>query len=155
MEKWLEYLKTAEKKTQTIDHMIYITFPLIKEKRLLLKILSEMNLIAVNIINSVLQYEYIYKRIELTKDAKTNLNIFFQKCAPRYEINEIEIKTIKELLDIYEKHQKSPFEFVKNDNVIILSDNLIPEVVTIDKTKNFLTSIKIILKKVQKVVNKL
>ena len=155
MEKYLEYLKTAEKKTQTIDHIVYITFPLIKEKRLLLKILSEMNLIIVNIINSVLQYEYVYKRIELTKDARTNLNLFFQKCAPRYNLNENEMKIIKELLEIYEKHQKSPFEFIKNGQVIILSDNLIPEVISIDKIKNFLVSIKIILKKVQKIINQL
>ena len=147
MEKFIEYLKTAEEKIQTIDHMIYVTFPLIKDKKLLLKILSELNITILNTINSILQYEYLYKRINLTQDAKTNLRIFAQQCAPRYQITEQEIKLILELLDLADKHKKSPFEFIKEEKVVILSENLKPATITLDKTKEFLIMGKNLLQK--------
>jgi len=155
VEKFLEYLKTAEEKIQTVDHMIYITFPLIKDKRLLLKILSEMNFIVLNTINSILQYEYLYKRIDLTQDAKTNLRIFINQCAPRYQITEQEIKLILELIDLADKHKKSPFEFIKEEKVVILSENLKPATITLDKTKEFLLVNKIILKKTRETMKRI
>jgi len=149
MEKFLEYLKTAEDKIQKVDHMIYITFPLIKDKRLLLAILSELNVIILNILNSILQYDYIHKKIALSKDARENLETFIQFSSKNYGINEEEIKKILEILDLGEKHKKSPFEFVKEEKVVILSENLNPAVVTIEKAKEFLLLEKTILKKVR------
>jgi hypothetical protein len=154
MEKFIEYLQIAEDKIQTVDHMIYVTFPLIKDKRLLLKILSEMNFIVLNTINSILQYEYLYKRVDLTRDAKENLGIFIQQCAPRYQITEQEIKLILELIDLADKHRKSPFEFIKEEKVVILSENLKPTTITLDKAKEFLLTNKSILKKTREAMKK-
>ena len=147
MEKFIEYLDTAEEKLRIVDHMAYVTFPLIKDKRLLLKILSEIDLVILNCINAILQYEYLYKRIPLTKDARTNLKIFEEKCAPRYEITEQEIAIINSILELAERHKRSPFEFVKNGKVVILSENLRSETITIDRIKDFLIACKVILKK--------
>ena len=147
MEKFLENLLAAEKTLQTADHMIYVTFPLIKDKRLLLKILQETKNALTYCINSILQREYIYKRITLYKDSKTNFKTFIEKCAPRYKIAKEEIVLIIELFDILEKHKQSPFEFVKDDKVVILSKNMQPKTLTIEKTKEFLINAKNILKK--------
>jgi len=154
MEKFLEYLETAENMIRTVDHMIYVTFPLIKDKRLLLKIISDMNTAILGIISSILQYEYLQKRIELTKDASSNLRVFIEKCAPRYRMNEQEIKSITNLINLAEKHKKSPFEFVRDEKVIILSENLKPETITLDKAKEFLLMSKSILRKTQETLKK-
>lgn len=150
----MEYIKTAEDKIQKVDHMTYITFPLIKDKRLLLKILSELNIIILNILNSILQYEYIYKRIELSKDARENLETFVSFCAPRYQITENELRLILELLDLGEKHKKSPFEFIKEEKVIILSENLKPSAITVEKAKEFLLMEKSLIKKTREIMKK-
>ncbi len=147
MEKFLENIVAAEKKIQVADHMIYVTFPLIKDKRLLLKILQEIKNAVMNCISSILQYEYLYKRIILYKNAKSNFKIFIEKCAPRYQITKEEINLILELFDFIEKHRESPFEFIKDDKVIILSNSLNPKTLTIEKTKEFLMLVKSILRK--------
>jgi len=152
MEKFLEYIQGAEKIIQTIDHMVYITFPLIKDKKLLLKILLETNIAIANCINSILQYEYIYKRIALYKNAKTNFKTFKEKCAPKYKITKEEINLISQLFDVVEKHKQSPMEFVRNEKVIILSENLKPETITIEKIKEFLLLAKNILNKTKRVI---
>ena len=147
MEKFFESVLEAEKKLRTVDHIVYITFPLIKDKRLLLKVIQEIREIITKCITSILQYEYMYKRINLYKNPKENFRIFTERCAPRYDINKNEIKIIMKLFNFVEKHKESPFEFIKNDKIIILSENLEPTTLSIEKTKEFLITAKEILKK--------
>ena len=147
MKKFLENFQEAEKIIRTLDHMIYVTFPLIKDKRLLLKILLETKTAVAKCINSVLQYEYLYKRINLYKDQKTNFKIFQEQCASRHKITKQEIKLILELFDIVDKHKQSPFEFMKNEKVVILSENLKTNTLTVENLKEFLALAKSILRK--------
>ncbi len=150
MEKFLENLYEAEELIKKIDHMIYVTYPLIQDKRLILKVVSETKNAIIKCINSILQYEYLYKRIRLTKDPKENLRIFKLKCAPKYDISLEEIKLILELFDLVEKHKKSPFEFRKQEKIIILSENSQPKVIVIENAKEFLALAKRILIKSKK-----
>lgn len=150
MEKFLEYIQEAEKIIQTIDHIVYVTFPLIKDKKLLLKTLLETKIAVVRCINSILQYEYLYKRITLYKNPETNLKIFKEECAPRYKITKKEINLILELFKLAENHQESPFEFVRGEKIVILSENLKPKTLTIEKIKEFLLLAKSILDKTKR-----
>ncbi len=152
MEKFIEYLAEAERIIKTADHLVYITFPLVKDKKLLLKILSETKIVITNCINSILQYEYLYKRIRLYKDPKTNFRTFREKCAPRYKITKEEIEMIIELFEIVENHKQSSFEFVKNEKIIILSENLEQKSLTVEKIKEFLLIAKNVLKKSKEVI---
>ena len=152
MEKFLERIILAEKTIQTADHMIYVTFPLIKDKRLLLKILLEIKDAVSDCISSILQYEYICKRINLYKDPKSNFKIFVEKCTARYKITKEEIALIIELFDFVEKHRESPFEFIKNDKIVILSNGLKPKTLTVEKIKEFLVLAKNILKKTRELL---
>ena len=148
MEKFLENLQEAQKTIQIMDHMIYVTFPLIKDKKILTKILTETKKAVTNCINSILQYEYLYKRITLYKDAKTNFRIFIKKCCPYYKITQEEVDLIIELFELVEKHEQSTVEFLKNEKVVILSENLKTETITIEKVKKFFNLSKEIMRKI-------
>ena len=147
MEKFLENVLEAEKNLRTIDHIIYVTFPLIKDKRLLLKVIQEIKDVITRCITSILQYEYLYKRVSLYKDSRENFKTFTEKCAPRYGIGKDEIKLILELFEFVENHKKSPFEFVKDEKIVILSENSKPTILALGKIKEFLVIAKNILKK--------
>jgi hypothetical protein len=150
MEKFLENLFEAEKSIRRLDHIIYVTYPIIKDKRLLLKILTEIKSSIARCISSILHYEYIYKRIKLSKNPIENLRTFKTKCASRYEISFAEMKLITELFNIIKRHKTSPFEFRKEDKIVILSENLEPKIVIFKDTKEFLALAKIILDKTKK-----
>ena len=147
MEKFLQNIQEAEKTIRTVDHMIYVTFPLIKDKRLLLKIILETKTAIANCINSILQYEYLYKRINLYKDPLSNFRTFKDKCAPRYEITGEEVKLVLELFDIVEKHKKSAMEFIRREKVVILSESLEQKTISVEKAKEFILLAKSILNK--------
>jgi hypothetical protein len=152
MEKFLENLQEAQKIIQTIDHMTYITFPLIQDKKILIKIITDTKNAITNCINAILQYEYLYKRINLCKNAKTNFEIFTKKCCPYYKITPGEIDLIIKLFELVEKHKQSTVEFIRKEKVVILSENLKTETVTIEKTKEFLNLAKEIMKKTLKII---
>ena len=147
MEKFHENLILAEKTIKGADHMIYVTFPFIKDKRLIFKVLQEMKNSIALCINAILQYEYLYKRIKLYQDSKLNLRIFVEKCAPRYKITKEEIDLMQELFDFVEKHKESPFDFIKDNKIVVLSGSLKPRTMTIEKTKEFMMVAKSILRK--------
>jgi len=147
MEKFLEKVQEAEKNLRTIDHIIYVTFPLIKDKRLLLKVIQDIKKVITNCITSILQYEYLYKRVSLYKDSRENFKTFTEKCAARYNISKGEVNLLLELFKFVEKHKESPFEFVRNEKIVILSENSKPATLTLEKIKEFLIMAKDILRK--------
>ncbi len=147
MAKFLENLQEAEKIIQIADHWTYVSFPLIKDKKLLLKTMIEVKKALQYCINSILQYEYLYKRIRLFKNPKTNFQTFERKCAKHYNISQDEVKLISELFDIVEKQKKSSMEFVKNNKIVILSENLETKTIPLEKIKEFLLLSKKILEK--------
>ncbi len=53
-----------------------------------------------------------------------------------------------------EKHRESPFEFVKDDKVVILSNGLKPKTLTVEKTKEFLILVKNVLRKTHETFKK-
>ncbi|MFH1585708.1 MAG: hypothetical protein ABIB79_02990 [archaeon] len=152
MEKFQENLQKAQRIIQTVDHMAYMTFQLVKDKRLLLKMLTEIKNGISSCINAILQYEYLYKRISLYKNARENFMTFEKRCAKRYNITEEEINLIKNLFDIVEKHNQSPFEFMRGDKVVILSNGLQPQTITIEEVKRYLLLAKSICRKAKVVI---
>ncbi len=147
MEKFLENIQEAQRTIQVIDHMIYVTFPLIQDKKILLKIITETKEVLIRCINSILQYEYLYKRVDLYSNPKTNFRTFKDKCAQRYEITKEEIESILDLFELVEKHKQSTIEFLKNGKVIILSESLQKDTITLEKIKEFFRLSKSILEK--------
>jgi hypothetical protein len=150
MEKFLENLREADRIIRTVDHLIYVTFPIVKDKRMLLKILDETKNAVALCINSILQYDYLYKRIRLYKDTKENFRTFREKCARRYNICPEEVSRITSLFELAEKHKKSPFEFVRQEKVVIMSENFYPESITFEKVKDFVLLAKNVLFKIEK-----
>ncbi|MEK6926030.1 MAG: hypothetical protein AABW50_02010 [Nanoarchaeota archaeon] len=146
-QKFIEYLLEAQKITKSADHLFYITFPLIKDKRLLMKILTESKKAIICCINSILQYEYLQKSIKLEKDSVANFKIFREKCAEKYSVNSEEIALIIEIFNLMEKHKKSTHEILKDNKIIILSGEMNQDSVSLEKTKSFLNLTKSLLAK--------
>ena len=91
-EKFQENLEDAIKNLQIADHLAYITLPLVKDNRLLLKIFDSIYKSIISCINAILNYEYLYKRIKIYKSTEENLQTFVHKCAKNYNLTNKQIK---------------------------------------------------------------
>jgi len=150
-EKFISSLEKARKSLKLADHLTYMTFPIVKENKLLLKVLDELSQTIISLINAILQYEYLHKRIQIYKDPKENFRTF-KEIAKKYKISEEQVNKIIEILSLAEKHKKSPFEFVKNNKIVIMSDSLRTDALTLEKTKSVLIETKDIFRKVSLVI---
>jgi hypothetical protein len=151
MDRFLESLKKAEQKIAATDHLVYVTFPLVKEKNILIQSLLSIKEIVIMCINLILQYEYLNKRIDLSSDPSQNFRIFKEECSKTYFIQERDIKEIERMFDLARSHKKSPMELIKDGKVVILSKNMEKKTFTIEDIKIFLGISKKIIEKTKKI----
>lgn len=145
--KHLENLQKAVHEIRIADHMIYVTYPVIKDKRLLLKALDQVYDSIVFVINSILQYDYLNKRVTLSANAHENFDTFVTKSVSRYNITQEELGDIKELLYLTESHRKSPLEFMRKEKIVIMSDSLKTTIIDTDRLKKYLNLAKSLVNK--------
>ena len=136
--RYIENLENARKRRKIADHMTYMTYPIVRDKRLLLKIIDEIYNSFIGSINSILQYEYVKKRINLYNNAEQNLMIFFEKCTQNYGLSNEDIYSLKEFFSVYQKHKKSPIEFQRKDKIVMMSDDLKTATIDLEKIKKYL-----------------
>lgn len=142
MQNFFEEVIKANKTLYKADHMLYVSFPLIKDKKMLLKIIFEIKNAVICYINLILKYEHLNNKIILSKDPEINYRLFKEKSSQRYELDNHDLHLIDELFDIYKSHKESPFEFLKNDKLVILSENMERRIVSFEKVKEFMNLAK-------------
>ena len=120
--KFLDSLVEAEKAWKSADYLVNVTFPIVKDPKLLIRALESLDKEVRLAVSVILQVEYLFKRIELAKDAEENMRIFVKRCAKRYGIGEEDVKLVKEILFLGKKHKESGFEFGKGEKGVILDD---------------------------------
>lgn len=155
MNKISENLNEAKKIILAADHLVYVSFSLIKDKKILLRTIEETKKAVSKIINAVLQYEYLYKRIKLSPDPKINFQIFQNKVAKRYNITNNDLKLILELFKTIEEHKKSTMEFLRGEKIVILAEkDQKPTIVDLEKAKEYVNLGKTLLYHINEKMNK-
>ena len=148
-QKFVTSLKNAEKYLRAADHLASVAYPLILDSKICLQILSELNIFSIYLMNSVLQYEYYFKRIQLFADSKINLETFKNDCVKYYKFSDNELRIFYEVMRLADAHKNSPMEFVKDKNVVIMSDGGRTDTINIEKIKSMINNMKTMLKKVR------
>jgi hypothetical protein len=147
-----EDFEQIEKKIRIAEHFLYLANSVFQDKKIFLKIIPEIKEAVAKTLNLILYYESSYKRINLSKDPKTNFEIFKRKCSANYHITLQEIRKIEELFRINERQKISTMDFIRGDKVVIFMENQEYEIITSDKIKEFIHVAREIL---QKTKNKL
>jgi hypothetical protein len=152
MEKHLESLKNAITKLRIADHIVYTTYPLIKDKRLLLKALDSIYESIVFTINSILQYDYLGKRIALSSNPKENFETFLNKSAKNYNIPPVDLQELIDFIKMIENHKKSAMEFARKEKIVILTKDLKTTHIDLEKMRSYLNLGRKMLEKTKIIV---
>ena len=102
--------------------------------------------------NAILNYEASYKRIRLYNGFNDNLDTFI-RIGKNYNLSNEQIKRIKEFIDLNKKHKQSAMEFVKQDKVVIMSDNLRTQILDLIIIKKYLLLAKELMVRVREKIN--
>ncbi|MDP6548172.1 MAG: hypothetical protein QF917_04415 [Candidatus Woesearchaeota archaeon] len=155
MEKFQELREQAKKKLQLADHILTMTYPLVKDSRLLIAAVENLFLAFTNGMNSVLYYERTFKRIPPFPDNFTSkFELFKDKCAKRYEIDSEYLKIIRDIKEIIIAHKKSPVEFSRKENFVICNGDYRMRSISSNELKAYVEKAKLFIKTVSTIVSK-
>jgi hypothetical protein len=142
MEKFRNLVLEANRKLRLADHMAHVTYPMLKETKLLLTILNNIDLSLKASLDAYLYYERLYKRISPhSDDLRTKLEIFEKSAAKRYDLQNYS-KLIMEVHNILKKHRESPMAFVKKEKLVICNGDYRMKILEISDVKNHLSKAK-------------
>nr|MCK4929743.1 hypothetical protein [Nanoarchaeota archaeon] len=145
----------ALQKIKVADHMLFMTYPLVKDPRLLLSIIENIFASLDYGVSALLQHERLFKRIPAFHDTfPSRFDMFKNKMIPRYKINPTYAKLIIDVRGIISEHKKSPVEFARKDKFIICSPSYSLKTIDINLVKKYIFETKIFVDNINKIVSK-
>ena len=154
MEKFQELRGEARLRLKNADHLITMTYPLVKDNKLLIAAVENLAEALKLSLTSVLTYERNLKRIPPFHDElESKLNIFSQKLAPRYNIDKSYIKLIHELTGLVNAHRESPVEFVRKDIFVMASESYELRALTPQGVKEYVERAKRFIQDMETIVS--
>jgi len=142
---FINSLIDAEKSWQSADNLANIVFPVVNDPKLLVRALEGLFKSVVLIVSTIIKFEYVYGRMELSSDKGKNLDKFFTKCSFNYGLNDADCKVVREIMFLGKKHRESGFEFSKSGKLIILDDRQGVFELNLSKIREFLALTKKLL----------
>ena len=155
MEEFQELKKEARERLKNADHLITMTYPLVKDNRLLLAAIDNLLQALELSLASILSYELKYQRVPpFQEDLPSRIRLFSEKVAPRYKIDKNYIKLITDLEEIIKFRKDSPVEFNRGDKYIIASPEFKLREITLPVTKDYLEKAKRFIESMEILVSK-
>ena len=106
MEKFRNLVLEANKALKLADHMLYVTYPLIKDNKLLVCILENIDKSIKKAIDAFIRYDLIYKRIRSDPVLFREKMILFSKLSfRRYDFKEDDLNCDVNLLISFVKEK--------------------------------------------------
>lgn len=113
-------LKQAKNFFNTADHLVYVSYPLLKDNKLFIVAINNLYMSALRCMDAVFYTERLYKRIEmLPYDIDSRMAIFESEIAPRLKLDPKIFKTIRDLKFIVQQHKDGPVEFSRMEKFVI------------------------------------
>ena len=148
-----ELAKEAVISIRRADHLTYMALPLVKDNKLILSILDNIRISLMHGMNSLLEYERLYKRVSpLPENFNSRYEVFRDKLINKYGITDIEVELIRNLKDTIEAHKNSPVEFSRPDKFVICTENYRMKTISVQEIKQYILITKSFLRKVENIL---
>lgn len=123
MERFLELRSQAARHAEVADHMLSVTYPTLSDPKLLVTVLENAYASMLAAVESLLQYELLFKRINLYGDSVEERLRMFKHLSAKHELDPKYLTAIEELRQILREHQESPMEFSKDEHFVMYTDD--------------------------------
>ena len=145
----------AMQKIKVADHMLFMTYPLVKDPKLLLSIIENIFASLDFSMSALLHYEKLFKQIPPFHDTfPSRFEIFKDKMIPKHRLSPNYLKLIREVQGIILEHKKSPVEFARKDKFVICSPSYSLKTVDTNLVKKYIFETKVFANSINKIVSK-
>ncbi|MBI2650968.1 hypothetical protein HYX01_00680 [Candidatus Woesearchaeota archaeon] len=152
MEKFHELKDAAIKKLQIADHILTMTYPLVKDQRLLVSVLENLFLAFSYGMSSVLHYELFFKRVAPFPDNFASKFELFKNCAAKYKFGNEHLRIMQEIKEIVLAHKKSPMTFSRNEDFVICNENYGLKRISANMLKEYINNAKLFIKNISTIL---
>lgn len=155
MEEFVEFQEKALKHVRIADHMLTMTYPLVKDPKILVAVLENIQGAILTSMTCVLSYERLFKRIPPYTDSFENkFSLFKTKIVPAYSIPLTRVRFISEVRELIDEHKKATTEFSRKGSYVMADSNY--QIKTLDekKLKKFLAQTKELVHELLQLVRK-
>ena len=155
MEPFLELREKSQRNLEIAEHILTVTYPLLKDPKLLLGVCENTFLGLTNSMSSVLSYELAFKRIIPYKDNfEGKYSVFCRKIVPRYNVKKEHLDLLQDVKSLVLKHRKSPVEFARKEKFVICDNGYQCETLEAPKLKGYLDKAKIFYNDMARITEK-
>ncbi len=134
-------------------HLIHVTFPLIKDPKLLLGITQNILNSYEAAIETILKYERSLNLIPPFNDNfQGKMNVFIHKVASRHNLSQDYLDLILSLKDIIDAQKKSPIDFSRKKKFVICTGDYDLKTITLRELKGHLQKNKEFLSFMEKII---
>ena len=154
MEQFQESRDKAKKNIQIADHMLGVTYPLVKDTKLLVAIMENIFLAYTNAMAAILYHERLFKRIPPFQDNfDSKFNMFRERCVEKFAFDKSEVADMKDIKELLVQHKKSPMEFIRKDRFVICSDNYRMKTLSLADIQSYISKAKLFIEKANSIVS--
>ncbi len=147
-----QLIQQSKKEIELADHLIYVTYPLIKEAKFLLSIAEHVVKAAELALEALLTYEREYKRIEpFAKNFAVMIDVFHPEVQARYNFGAEHLHLLKKLAEFKQYNKESIMRFRRKDKYILTTQQYDMQVLDLDKVKRFCEATKKFVEQVNKI----
>jgi len=138
-----DLIEESNKNVKTADHLIYITYPLLKDPKLIITITERLYHSLMNAVSALLYYDYAYKRIDFVPHSDNDkIRLFKDLSMKTYNINKEIVVIMNELKEFIEFRKKSPLEPLFKDTRTIFSSAYNTRTLSLTKMKDYVKEVK-------------
>ncbi|MBI2136731.1 hypothetical protein HYU06_06695 [Candidatus Woesearchaeota archaeon] len=139
MEDYLVKRDIALKNLKTADHLLNVTYPIVKDPKLFLSVLDHLFLALLGSVTAILHYELHYRRVAYFKDNfQEKYDLFVRHCIKPYNINKDYLDFILSIKSLVIAHQKSSMEFVRKENIVICDDKYSCKTIDVNLLRSYI-----------------
>lgn len=145
--KILDDLFNAQEHLGSAEHLIFVSFPITKDPKILVNALISLKKSSLYAISNALKIEKIRGNKNIGSDKEKNFSLFFDVVCKSYEIDS---KSLMDLIDVASRHEHSGFEFSKKESLYILNDDLSLDELNLERVKIFFETVNDLCLKVER-----
>jgi hypothetical protein len=154
MEEFQVLRDKALQKIKVADHMIFMTYPMIKDPKLLLAIVENIFASLDYGVGALLHYERLFKRIPSFNDTyASRMEVFKNRMIPKHKLSHNYVNLIMDVKSILSEHKNSPVSFIRKDKFVICSPTYSIKTIDINLVKKYIFETKVFLSTINKIVS--
>jgi hypothetical protein len=154
MEEFQVLRDKALQKIRIADHMLFMTYPVVKDPKLLLAIIDNIFVSLDSGVSALLHYERLFKKIPPFNDSyPSRLEMFRSRMMPKYSFSRNQLNLVTDVKSILSEHKNSPVSFIRKDKFVICSPSYSMKTIDINLVKKYIFETKVFLNQVNKIVS--